>query len=51
MNEMVLERAMMKILKVCLLVCALSLTACNAIHGLGTDLEKASDWGREKMPK
>jgi predicted small secreted protein len=33
------------------LISLFSLTACNMIHGAGKDLEKASDWTKEKMSK
>jgi len=34
-----------------LLVMVLSLTACATVKGAGQDLERASDWTKEKMSK
>ncbi len=39
----------MKLLGIILL--ALSLIACNTVSGAGKDLEKASQWTRDKMSK
>jgi predicted small secreted protein len=32
-------------------ICLTSLTACNAVHGAGEDIQKASDWTKSKLPK
>jgi len=37
--------------KIFLLVMVLSLTACATVKGAGQDLERASDWTKEKMSK
>jgi predicted small secreted protein len=37
--------------KIFLLLIVISLTACAAVKGAGKDLEKASDWTREKISK
>lgn len=42
---------MKKITMLFALLAVLSLTACHTVHGVGEDLEKASDWTREKLPK
>jgi predicted small secreted protein len=34
-----------------LLALMLSLVACNTVTGAGKDLEKASEWTKEKMSK
>lgn len=37
--------------KLFLLLVILSLTACNTVSGAGKDLEKASQWTKDKMSK
>jgi len=37
--------------KIFLLLVVLSLAACNTVKGAAKDLEKASDWTKEKMSK
>lgn len=37
--------------KLFLVLVILSLTACNTVKGAGKDLEKASDWTKEKISK
>jgi predicted small secreted protein len=37
--------------KIFLLLVVLLLTACATVKGAGKDLEKASDWTKEKMSK
>jgi len=37
--------------KIFLLLLMLTLAACNTVKGAGQDLQKASDWAKEKMPK
>ena len=37
--------------KILLLLVLVSLTACASVKGAGKDLEKASDWTKEKMSK
>ncbi len=40
---------MKKILYLTAIVLALLLTACNTVHGVGTDIEKAADWTKQKL--
>ena len=42
---------MKKLLTIVALISMFCLTACNTIHGAGVDLEKASDWTKEKISK
>jgi predicted small secreted protein len=37
--------------KIFVLFVLISLTACATVKGAGKDLEKASDWTKEKMSK
>jgi predicted small secreted protein len=37
--------------KLFLLFIALALVACNTVSGAGKDLEKASQWTKDKMTK
>ena len=34
---------------VAIIIMVVSLTACNTIAGLGTDLTKSAEWTKEKM--
>jgi len=42
---------MKKITLILALIASITLTACSTVHGAGTDLQKASDWTKEKLPK
>lgn len=37
--------------KIFLLLVVISLTACATVKGAGQDLERASEWTKEKMSK
>ena len=42
--------AMLKVLKISLLITIAQLVGCSTIAGLGEDIKKSAEWAKEKLP-